>query len=266
VSDPIGDAARRFAQAGLDSPRLDARVLWQRAKSLDASASLFETFVNRRLAHEPIAYIVGHKEFWSLDFAVGPGVLIPRPDTETLVEQALKEFPDRDRPVAIADLGTGSGCLLIAALTEYPNAHGVGIDTSEEALAWARRNVASHHLEDRATLIETGWLDGAEPGFDIVFSNPPYIPSGEIDSLAPDVSRFEPRAALDGGPDGLDAYRAITERLPSLLTPAGRAFLELGQGEAAAVAELAIANGLNVLRTVPDLAGILRCVVLALGR
>jgi release factor glutamine methyltransferase len=265
VSDTIGDAARRFAQAGLDSPRLDARVLWQHATSLDAPAASFESLVTRRLAHEPIAYIIGHKEFWSLDFAVGPGVLIPRPDTETLVEQALKEFPDRGRQLAIADLGTGSGCLLIAGLTEYPDAHGVGIDMSEAALAWATRNVASHQLEDRATLIETGWLDGAEPGFDVVFSNPPYIPSGEIDSLAPDVSRYEPRAALDGGPDGLDAYRAILERLPSLLTPAGRALLELGAGEAASVEELAIANALKVLRTVPDLAGVPRCVVLALG-
>jgi release factor glutamine methyltransferase len=265
VNDPVGDAARRFAQAGLNSPRLDARVLWQYATSPEGQGAVFESLVTRRLAYEPIAYIVGHKEFWSLEIAVGPGVLIPRPDTETLVEQAVREFPDRNRRVAIADMGTGSGCLLIAALTEYPAAHGVGIDTSETALAWARRNVANHHIEDRATLIETGWLDGAEPGFDIVFSNPPYIRSGEIDSLAPDVARYEPRGALDGGSDGLNAYRAITERLPSLLTPVGRAFLELGQGQAAAVEELAIANALKVLRTVPDLAGIPRCVVLALG-
>ncbi|MGZ6008661.1 MAG: N5-glutamine methyltransferase family protein, partial [Rhizomicrobium sp.] len=151
-ADPVGDAARRLTAAGIDSARLDARLLWKFAQDVEASAlvarderwavTLFESLVRRRLAREPLAYIVGHKEFWSLDFAVGPGVLIPRPDTETLIEAACKAFADKNAPLSILDLGTGSGCLLIAALKEYPNAHGVGIDASAAALRWAAQNVA----------------------------------------------------------------------------------------------------------------------------
>lgn len=141
-------------------------------------------------------------------------MLIPRPETETLIEQILRRVPDRATPLSILDLGTGSGCLLIAALKELPNARGVGIDASSEALLWAERNVRANALEDRATLIETGWLEEAQPGFDIVLSNPPYIPAADLVGLEPEVTRYEPRAALDGGPDGLDAYRALAPKSP----------------------------------------------------
>ena len=221
----------------------------------------FETYIARRAAREPLAYITGTKEFWSLDFAVGPGVLIPRPDSETLIETALRLYPDKAVPLSILDLGTGSGCLLIAALKEFPNAHGVGIDSSPEALAWARRNLAAHRLEDRASLIETGWLEEASPGFDLTLANPPYIPTADIAGLAPEVAGHEPRAALDGGPDGLAAYRALAPRIARVLAPSGHALLEIGQGQGDAVATLLAAAGLEVPAINPDLAGIARVVV-----
>ena len=258
MSDPLAAAVQRLKEAGVDNPRLDARLLQAFAQRGGGS---LDALIARRAAREPLAYITGHKEFWSLDFAVGPGVLIPRPDTETLIEAALALYPDRAAPLSILDLGTGSGCLLIAALKEFPNAHGVGIDSSPEALAWARRNVAAHHLEDRATLIESGWLEEASPGFDLVLSNPPYIPSAEIDGLAPEVARYEPRAALDGGPDGLDAYRALAPRIARLLCPSGHTLLEIGNGQDSRVPMLLAEAGLRTLKINHDLAGIPRCVI-----
>ncbi|HEX4302332.1 MAG TPA: peptide chain release factor N(5)-glutamine methyltransferase [Rhizomicrobium sp.] len=302
MSDEVAEATARLRAAGIDNPRLDARLLWEFAKRKKTSLAphlggegrgegapeaeartsppphpnplppsggrgndfIFETFdslVSRRIAHEPLAYITGHKEFWSLDFAIGPGVLIPRPDTETLIETALTLHPDKTAPLSILDLGTGSGALLVAALHEYPNAIGVGIDRAPEALAWAARNVAAHDLEARATLIESGWLEEAAPGFDLVLCNPPYIPSADIATLEPEIARFEPLGALDGGPDGLDAYRALATRIGRLLRPGGHALLELGIGQADAVAALMGRNGLQTVRFTADLAGIPRCLV-----
>ena len=273
MSDPVAEGAARLREAGVDNPRLDARLLFECAKAVEASAMLakgrlpdiFASLIARRASREPLAYITGAKEFWSLDFSVGPGVLIPRPDSETLIETALRLYPDKAAPLAILDLGTGSGCLLIAALTEFPNAHGVGIDSSPEALAWARRNVAAHHLEDRASLIETGWLEEASPGFDLILANPPYIPTADIAGLAPEVAGHEPRTALDGGSDGLSAYRELAPRIARLLAPSGRALLEIGQGQGDAVATLLAAAGLEVPGIYPDLAGIPRAVVAKRG-
>lgn len=265
----LEEAVARLREAGVDNPRLDARLLYEHARAIELSAlvakgrllEIFAALIARRAAREPLAYITGTKEFWSLAFGVGPGVLIPRPDTETLIESALRLIPDKSTPLAILDLGTGSGCLLIAALTEYPHAHGVGIDSSPEALAWAARNVAAHKLEDRANLIETGWLEEASPGFDLILTNPPYIPSADIVGLQPEVARFEPRAALDGGPDGLDAYRALAPRIARLLKPGGSAILEVGAGQGDAVATLLGSAGLMVPAINPDLSGIPRAVV-----
>jgi release factor glutamine methyltransferase len=269
--DPVADAARRLSAAGIHTARLDARLLWNYARDVQASAlvardagralSYFESLVRRRLAHEPVAYIVGHKEFWSLDFAVGPGVLIPRPDTETLIEALCRNYVDKTTPLSVLDLGTGSGCLLIAALTEYRNARGVGVDESHDALDWAERNVVRHKLEARATLIQSGWLEEAAPGFDVLLCNPPYIPTGEIDDLAPDVRLYEPHSALDGGADGLDAYRALAPRIARLLKPQGQAFVELGENQAVSVHSILEARGVVVTSIIPDLAGIPRCAV-----
>jgi release factor glutamine methyltransferase len=260
LKDEVLEAAKRLSAAGIDSARLDARLLWEHAQG-DAAA--FDAAIARRLTREPVAAITGHKEFWSLDFEVGPGVLIPRPDTETLIEEAIRLVPDRKTPLAIADLGTGSGAILLAALAEFPNAHGVGFESSPTAHAYAARN-AARLAPGRADIRLADWSAASKDAemrpFDLVFSNPPYIPAADIESLAPDVRDHEPRAALDGGPDGLDAYRALGALLPGLLKPGGHALLEIGMGQAAVMEPLF--PGLELVRMAPDLSGIPRCVVL----
>ena len=190
---------------------------------------------------------------------VGPGVLIPRPETETLIEQVLVAIPDRSAAVSIADLGAGSGALLVAALKEFPHARGTGFERSPEAFAFAQANLARHGLAARGRVIATDW-NKADGPFDLILSNPPYIPSTDIEYLDPDVRMFEPRAALDGGMDGLGAYRGLAGLLPRLLKPGGMALLELGLGQAEQVEPLFL--GLTVVRVAPDLAGISRVLVL----
>jgi release factor glutamine methyltransferase len=216
---------------------------------------LFETFLQRRIAREPVAYITGHKEFWSLDLAVGPGVLIPRPETETVIEQMLAHLPDRAAALDVLDLGTGTGCLLIAALHEYRNARGTGVDSSDAALAWARRNVET--FENRAALLLADFTQ-VSGAYDVILSNPPYIRTSDIDALEPEVRLYEPLAALDGGADGLEAYRALGPVLRRLLKPGGLAFLEIGAGQGDAAAALL---GLDLVGIMPDLAGISRVVI-----
>ncbi len=260
MNDAVLAAAKRLAAAGIESARLDARLLFQH---VGGDGAAFEAAILRRLSHEPVAAITGHKEFWSLDFAVGPGVLIPRPDTETLIEQALLLYPDRAAPLRIADLGTGSGAILVAALTEFPNATGVGFELSPSAHAYAVRN-AARHVGDRAEIRLADWAEAAKEAkkrpFDLVFSNPPYIPAADIAVLQPDVRLHEPHAALDGGQDGLDAYRALARLLPGLLGPGGHALLEIGEGQGPAMEPLFV--DLELVRISADLAGIPRCVVL----
>lgn len=255
MNDAAIAAAQRLAKAGIDSARLDARILWQHA---GGDAGLFESAITRRLAREPVAYITGRKEFWSLDLEVGAGVLVPRPDTETLIEEALRLVADRTAPLRIADLGAGSGAILLAALAEFPNATGIGFEAAPQAHGYAVRNAA--RLAGPRTEIRLADWQAADERFDLVFSNPPYIPSKDIESLAPEVRDHEPRAALDGGADGLEAYRALGRLLPRLLNPGGYALLEIGLGQAAAMEPLF--PGLEMVRIAPDLAGVPRCVVL----
>ncbi|MDB5736174.1 MAG: Release factor glutamine methyltransferase [Alphaproteobacteria bacterium] len=265
----LEDATRLLAEAEIENPRGEARLLLAHALGIDRDATLtatptpdqamrFAALVSRRTVHEPFAYITGAKEFWSMAFDVGPGVLVPRPDTETLIEEALRVIPDRSAALRIADLGTGSGAILLAALTEFPNARGVGFESAPQAFAWAKANT-ERLAPGRAEIRLADW-DAADGPFDLVFSNPPYIPSGDIESLALDVSRFEPRGALDGGPDGLDAYRALGTLLPRILSPGGHALLEIGIGQANSMERLF--PELELVRIAPDLAGIPRCVVL----
>jgi release factor glutamine methyltransferase len=265
----LEEATGLLATAGIDNPRAEARLLLAHALGISRDQTLtatptaeqtakFGALVARRAAHEPFAYITGRKEFWSLMFDVGPGVLVPRPDTETLIEEALRLVPDRSAPLSIADLGTGSGALLLAALTEFPNATGIGFESSADAHRYAKAN-AARLIGGRADIQLAGW-DSAEGPFDLVFSNPPYIPNADIESLAVDVAGFEPRAALDGGSDGLDAYRALAVLLPGILKRGGHALLEIGQGQANGV-ELLFRN-LEIVRIAPDLAGVARCLVL----
>jgi release factor glutamine methyltransferase len=266
-------ATQALAAAGVDNPRSEARLLLahalgiSREQTLTATptaeqAAAYAVLVARRVSHEPFAYITGHKEFWSLDFQVGPGVLVPRPDTETLIEEALRVVPDRAAPLRIADLGAGSGAILCAALTEFPNATGIGFESSPQAHAVAARN-AGRLIGPRAEVRLADW-NTAEGPFDLVFSNPPYIPSAEIESLDPDVARFEPRTALDGGPDGLDAYRALAPLLSRIVAPGGFTLLEIGAGQASAMGTLF--PQLQMIRLAPDLAGIPRCVLLQNAR
>lgn len=274
MSDLLSEAAARLAAAGIDNARAEARLLLAHALGVTRDETLgvtalapeqqaaFDALAARRAAREPLAYITGTREFWSLPLKVGPGVLVPRPETETLIEAALEAVPDRRAQLAVGDLGTGSGAILIAALKAFPHAVGLGLDTSREALAYARANGLAHNLSARAEFRLDDWADAPEDSFDLVFSNPPYISGAEIDRLEPEVARYEPRAALDGGADGLDAYRALAGLLPRLLTAKGMAVLELGAGQDAAMAAIFAGSGLEIRQIKPDLAGVPRALVL----
>jgi release factor glutamine methyltransferase len=219
------------------------------------------SLLDRRVAREPLALILGHREFWSLDFAVSRDTLIPRPESETLIEAALAAFAHRAPPAMVLDLGTGTGCLLLAALTEFPAAFGIGVDCSAAAAALAARNAAGLGFTDRVALVCADWASALDGGFDLILSNPPYIATCALAGLMPEIARHEPRAALDGGPDGFAAYRHLIPEISRLLNPSGVAVMELGMGQAGALAELAREAGLaSELRC--DLAGIPRAIVL----
>jgi release factor glutamine methyltransferase len=270
-------AGQVLRAAAIDQPRFEARLLLAhamgttqdallrdpRAEVPEAAATRFGQALKARLDHVPVAHILGRQGFWTLDLAVSPATLIPRPDSESLVEAALEAFPDPARPVRALDLGTGTGALLLAFLAERPAAFGIGLDRAPEAASLAARNARDNGLADRATFLAGDWAAALAGRFDLVLSNPPYIERDAIPGLMPDVARHEPALALDGGPDGLDAYRAITAALPGLLAPGGVAILELGQGQRAAVEGLARAAGLQPAGCRADLGGIDRALILA---
>jgi release factor glutamine methyltransferase len=221
----------------------------------------------RRLAHEPVARIVGIKEFWSLTLKVNAATLVPRPETETVVETALAAIDGqgwRSRPLRVADLGTGCGAILLALLSELPRAYGVGGDTSYPALSVARENARRLGL-GRAAFLACDMAAALRGPFDVIVSNPPYIASGDIANLAPEVRLFDPHAALDGGPDGLDFYLALAAAVPALLTPHGLCVVEVGAGQSEAVAALFAAAGLAPSPTRPDLGGMPRALAAKKG-
>lgn len=269
-------AGQHLRAAAIEGPRAEARLLLGEALGVtpdallrDARAAVppeaadrFAGLLKRRLAGEPVAHLLGHRGFWTLDLTVSPATLIPRPDSETLVEAALEAFPDRQAPLRVLDLGTGTGALLLAILAEYPRGFGVGGDLVPEAAALARANAAQNGLADRAAFFAGDWAAAIRGRFDLVLSNPPYIESGAIRALMPEVARFEPASALDGGPDGLDAYRRLATALPELLMPSGWAILELGAGQEGPVAALARAAGLEPGPARTDLGGIARALPL----
>ena len=267
------DVRRRLEAAGIETPVFDARLLVEagagvsrldivtdpRRPVTDEQVAAVDAFVRRREAREPVGHIIGRRHFWTLDLFVSPAVLIPRPETELLVETALHAIAP-DAPARVLDLGIGSGAISLAILSERKNATCVGVDISDGALAVAQANADALGVADRLELKHGVWdvsLDGA---FDLVLSNPPYVATKDIDTLAPEVARFEPRLALDGGPDGLDAYRAIIARLPHLLPPGGVFAFEVGKGQAEAVTALTQAVGLSAEPPRRDLAGIPRVV------
>jgi release factor glutamine methyltransferase len=275
VAEALSQASRRLAEAGVDNPRLDARLLLAASLGLPVAdvpllgerllaaheEAAFESRIARRVAREPASRILGSREFWSLPFALGTDTLDPRPDSETLVEAALAQFGPEPRRVL--DLGTGSGCLLLAILSERPSWSGIGLDIAPGAIAVARDNAKRLGLAERARF-ETGDWQETAGAFDLIVANPPYIPSDEIASLAPEVGRYEPRRALDGGADGLDAYRSLAPVIAGHLQPDGRTVLEIGKGQGDHVAVILSAAGVNVRDRRRDLSGIERCLVAGL--
>nr|WP_211187679.1 peptide chain release factor N(5)-glutamine methyltransferase [Neoroseomonas marina] len=270
-------AGQVLRAAGIEAPRLEARRLLAhamgcreedllrdpRAAVPGGAAAAFGEALRRRAAHEPVAHILGRQGFWTLDLEVSGDTLIPRADSEAIVEAALAAFPRVDAIRRVLDLGTGTGALLLAVLAEAPGAWGVGVDLSPAAAGLAARNAAANGLGGRAAFLAGDWDSALAGRFDLVLSNPPYIASDEIAGLMPEVARHEPRLALDGGPDGFDAYRRIAARLPALLAPGGRAVLELGIGQRSAVEAIAAAEGLRSLGAREDLGGVERALVLA---
>lgn len=215
---------------------------------------------------EPVWRILGEREFWGLPFRLSPATLEPRPDSETLIEAALEVLAGRRQDeMTFLDLGTGTGCLLIAALSEFPRARGVGIDLSQEACDTARENAGINKVAGRARFAQGDWTTGLTGSFDLILSNPPYIPTGEIAGLSPGVRDHDPRRALDGGDDGLDPYRRFAQALPPLLAPGGKAVIEIGAGQEADVVLLMQAGGLAFEGSRRDLGGHPRALIFALG-
>ncbi|GJE26695.1 peptide chain release factor N(5)-glutamine methyltransferase [Methylobacterium organophilum] len=277
--DALRTAQRLFAEAGIGEARSDARFLLLHTLGLtmtdlalrgeaplgEEGARALTIAVARRLSGEPVARILGAWEFWGLPFALSPETLVPRPDTETLVEAALACAPERDAPLRLLDLGTGSGCILIALLHERPAAMGLGLDRSEGALRAARGNAVANGVAGRALFLRGDWCAPVAGPFDLIVSNPPYIAAGAIPGLSWEVRGHDPLAALDGGADGLDAYRAILgacARRPGLLAPGGAVLFEVGYDQADAVLALGAASGLPEGDVVRDLAGHRRVVML----
>jgi release factor glutamine methyltransferase len=259
TAETLRAAAARLGAAGIDEPMREVRILAREAPD----AATFEAYVARREKREPVAYILGRKEFWSLEFEVTPAVLIPRPDSETLIETALKERK-ANPPSRILDLGTGSGCLLIALLTEFPHATGVGIDISRDALGLAKRNAARNNVAARASFTEGNFANALQERFDLVVANPPYIADAEHAKLDPDVRDHEPRLALTSGPQGLDAIAAIARALPNIMKADALALIEFGHGQGETAAETLVKHGLAVARVVKDLGARDRVIVATL--
>jgi release factor glutamine methyltransferase len=271
----IAQALRRGAEqlTGVaDNPYREARLLLVHANGLTRNdlirdparpvdTTTYEAHLDRRISNEPLALIIERREFWSLEFQVSGATLIPRPDSETLIEAALAAFAGRPPPRRILDLGTGSGCLLLTLLTEFPSAFGIGLDIAQDAAALAKANAKRLGLAGRSAFAVGDWTNPIGTSFDLIVSNPPYIKCSDIESLMPEVANHEPRIALDGGADGYDAYRTIVPHLRQHLEPNGAAVLELGQGQATCVAECAREAGLRTTLRL-DLAAIPRAIVL----
>jgi release factor glutamine methyltransferase len=275
VGGALSRAAQRLRHAGIERPEAEARILLETASGRGRGQIIgfpehalesrqrddFDALVTRRCAREPISRILGRREFWSLDFRLNPETLDPRPDSEALVAAVLERVPDRHARLDILDLGTGTGCLLLALLTELPEARGVGVDISAAAVSASRDNAAELHLGERTEFLVSDWARDLSAQFDVIVSNPPYIESGAIDALAPEVARFDPRLALDGGADGLEAYRQLLPEAARLSRPGGLLALEIGAGQGASVRKAASGAGFSVCGSASDLSGIERCLL-----
>lgn len=274
----LADARETLIRAGIpaEEAALDAEVLARHVLDCDRATlltraraplpsafdRLYHALIARRVAREPVAYIVGHREFWGLEFDVTPAVLIPRPETELVVEEALASLPRRDIVRHIIDVGTGSGCLAVTLAIEFPPANVTATDTSHEALAVAYRNADRHNVIGRITFVQADVLKDLTEPADLIVSNPPYVPAGDAATLQAEVARYEPSSALYGGPDGLDMIRRLVGTAPQHLAAGGWLIIEFGYGQEAAVREVAREASWNVARIRSDLQGIPRVAVL----
>ena len=271
-----GAVAVRLRKAGIDSPRLEARLLVAHAMGVEpgyllghpdhrlaaGEADAAEDFARRRANREPMAYITGRREFWSLDFRVTPDTLIPRPDSETLIEAALEGVPTREASLSLLDLGTGSGCLLLALLSELPAAVGLGVDISAAACAVARANADWLGLALRSSFVVGDWAEAMdEARFDLAVVNPPYMPVAYAATMDDEITRFEPSTAVFAEADGLAAYRALAPSLNRVLRPGGRAVIELETEQAEAVQRIFVSHGFEAIGRRRDLSGRWRCLV-----
>ena len=272
LADCVAEGAARLAAAGVDEPRREARLLLAHALGIEPVAitgyperpvpdkAAYQGLIERRAAREPMSHLTGRREFWSLEFTVTRDTLDPRADSETVVETALAEAPDRNREMSVLDLGAGTGCLLLALLCELPAARGVGIDIDAAAIRVAGENAKRLGFADRARFDVGDWGRAIRDSFDLIVVNPPYIPTADIASLQREVAEHEPRLALDGGADGLDCYRALAPDLTRLLHRKGAVILEFGLNQGDAVARIMENAGLRVTGFGNDLSGARRCV------
>jgi len=268
------EATRQLKAAGIEGARQDAGILITHILQVDRSIlyrepekqlsaeelEAFQALIDRRAAREPVAHLIGRREFWSRDFIVNEHVLDPRPDTETLVAETLKQMPDIEKPYQVLDLGTGSGCLILTLLAERPAARGVAVDLSKDALKVAQQNTENMELLDRCQLINGAWFENVSGQFDVIVSNPPYIPEEDRSSLEPEVFDHEPHMALFAGADGLDCYRDIISSAPNYLAKGGWLGFEVGIHQAEQVKQLMEERGFSNLKITKDLAQIGRCV------
>jgi release factor glutamine methyltransferase len=265
----------RLQQAKIESASLDARILLQHAVHINreelmgrplasmtqAQMDHYKSLLEKRSQRQPVAQLIGKREFWGMDFRVTGDTLDPRPDSETLIEAVLAARPDRNAPIKILDLGTGTGCLILTLLKEYKNAVAVAVDRCAQALEVARGNAQALELEGRVQFVESNWCEKVQGVFDVVISNPPYIPSADIAGLETEVKKFEPMGALDGGVDGMDAYRAILSQIKKVLSPGGIAAFEIGFGQQQSLESLAKGAGMQLVSHRKDLSGVVRTLI-----
>lgn len=275
VKDVLRHAVLELQRAHIETASMDARVLLQYVLHLtreellldnerELTSGQLETYtqlVEKRMSRQPVSQLTGKREFWGMCFKVTENTLDPRPDSETLIEAILAKLPNREAPLKVLDLGTGTGCLLLTVLSEYPNAQGTAVDICNDALAVAKQNARNLGLENRMQCINSCWGNDVQGQYDLIISNPPYIPSSVIPSLAPEVAQWEPKLALDGGPDGMNCYRAIAAQLPRMLAVNGLAVFEIGIGQAKELETILNSHDLKVAGTKDDMAYITRCVL-----
>jgi release factor glutamine methyltransferase len=270
---------RELTVSEIENPQLEARILLAFAARVEQTRVIgypedkldntvirnLEKIIARRKTGEPIAYITGVKEFWSLNFNVTPETLIPRPDSETIVQSVLDTITNHMDRLSILDLGTGSGCLLLALLSELPNAKGVGIDISPATCKIAKKNAKELGLNNRAKFYQGNWMEGILDQFDIIVTNPPYIAEPDIKLLDRETQLFEPHLALSGGPDGVSAYRLIAKGSIARLKTAGILVVEIGINQAQSIKNIFIENGLEIIKTQRDFSNIERCILATVG-